>query len=141
MMYSVSLDQILTRRKLTRNDLKRKVGEKQLSRFALRVRDWKSCAALLPGIDQQAIDDIDEECKKINHKRLALLYLWRQRNGEHATYMSLVNVLLELEDRHLIEFLIDNVYFSQNLATNDRITYYKGKISKITSNCCKGKIN
>ena len=142
MMSSINLDQILARRQLTRNDLNSiKIGEKQLNRFALRVRDWKSCAALLPGIDQQAIDDIDEEHKKVKHKRIALFYLWRQRNGEDATYMSLVKVLLELEDRHLIEFLIDDVYVSRSPTRYDKMTRYKEKLSKLLSfHCCKGKI-
>ena len=118
-MYSINLDQILARRQLTRNDLKRKIGEKQLNKFALRVHDWKSCAALLPGIDQQAVDDIDEEHKKIKHKRIALFNLWRQRNGEDATYISLAEVLLELEHRNLIEILIDVVYPTQMSSTTD----------------------
>ena len=136
-MYStVNLDQILARRGLKLIDLNKTIGVTHLNRFALRVRDWKSCAALL-GIEQQDVDDIDDEQKKVKHKRLALFYRWWLLNGENATFIKLANVLVELQDRNLIEFLIDDVYFKQISRTTDWAALYKRTFSRITL-FCKG---
>ena len=97
------LDRILHAKRLSRKDLNRPVRVAHLNRIALRIRDWKSCAALL-GIRQDLIDDIDEEERNIKNKRIKIFSIWHEWYGNDATYLMLAEVLVEMERRDLIEF-------------------------------------
>lgn len=99
----IGLDRILRDKGLTREDLNRPVRVDHLNRVALRIRDWKSCAALL-GISQDVIDDIDEEERNIKSKRIKVFSIWQEWYENDATYLMLANVLVEMERRDLIEF-------------------------------------
>ena len=100
------LDGILHAKGLTREDLKQPVRRAHLNRIALRIRDWKSCAALL-GVRQDFIDDVDEEEKNIKSKRIKIFSIWQEWYGTDATYLLLAKVLAEMQRRDLIELLID----------------------------------
>ena len=102
----LSLDGILHAKGLTREALKRPVRVAHLNRIALRIREWKSCAALL-GIHQDFIDDVDEEEKNVKSKRIKIFSIWQEWYGNDATYFMLAKVLAEMQCRDLIELLID----------------------------------
>ena len=105
---AVSLDSILLANWgpiLTKEDLRCPVRKPHLSRIAIRIGDWKSCASLL-GFDQDLIQDIDDEEKTSKRKRIRVLSNWQERHGKDATYLRLAEVFEDLERRDLIELLI-----------------------------------
>lgn len=122
----VKLDKILDRRRLKKDDLKKKIKPKYLNRFALRIDDWKSCGILLD-IPKITIEDIDTEQKRVRHKRIALLNEWAEKCGKDATYYRLAAALEELGRRDLIELLVDNFYLDQVKSTESWTDTVKAK--------------
>ena len=103
-----SLDRILRDKGLAREDLNRPIRVAHLNRVALRIRDWKSCAALL-GIGQDVIDDVDEEERNVKFKKIKVFSIWQKLNANDATYLMLATVLVEMGRRDLVDFMINNL--------------------------------
>ena len=104
---AVSLDSVLTDSSMTRDHpwLKKRVSVKHRRAIAIKIGDWKSCAAFL-GVPDVDVDDITDKHRKGRNRRLAMLRLWVEINGNEATYLKLAEALARIERRDLIESLL-----------------------------------
>lgn len=82
-----------------------RIVAKDRNKIAVKISDWKSCAAFL-GLAEQDVDDIIEENRRVRHRRIAMLRRWDERNGQEATYLKLAECLASMGRRDLIELLI-----------------------------------
>ena len=78
------------------------------TRIAVRIEDWKCCAAYL-GVPQQEIDDIVEENTKVRNRRISMLCKWSDLKGPDATCLKLLEVLAEMGRNDLVESLVDTI--------------------------------
>ena len=74
--------------------------------IAVRIGDWKCCAAYL-GVPQQDIDDMVQEDSKERNRRIAMLRRWSQLKGQEATCIRLLEVIAEMGRNDLVESLLD----------------------------------
>ena len=65
--------------------LDRPCSEDHLKRLGLKLSDWEVVAMLL-GLDESEIKDIQQEGKSTKQKAMMMLMRWRQSRGEQATY-------------------------------------------------------
>lgn len=76
--------------------------------IAVRIGDWKCCAAYL-GVPQQDIDDMVQEDPKERNRRIAMLHRWSQLKGKEATCLALLEVLAEMGRNDLVESILDTI--------------------------------
>ena len=73
--------------------------------IAVRISDWKCCAAYL-GLSQD-IDDIVIENTKVRNRRTAMLDRWNQLKGKEATCLKLLETMAEMGRNDLVESVLD----------------------------------
>ena len=78
------------------------------TRIAVKIGDWKCCAAYL-GVPQQEIDDIVEENTKVRNRRISMLCKWSDLKGPDATCLKLLEVLAEMGRNDLVESSVDTI--------------------------------
>lgn len=104
---TVDLTSILADKGLNKENqiLKNRVTAKVRNKIAVKIGDWKSCAAFL-GVPEQDVDDIIEENRRIRQRRIAMLRRWDELYGQGATYLRLAEGLASIGRRDVIELLI-----------------------------------
>ena len=85
------------------------LGSSLRTRIAVKISDWKCCAAYL-GVPQQDIDDIVEENTKERNRRISMLCKWSDLKGPDATCLKLLEIFAEMGRNDLIEFLVDAIH-------------------------------
>ena len=97
-----------------------RIAVKDRNKIAVKIGDWRSCAAFLDLPDQD-IADIADEHSRIRQQRIALLRLWYEQNGREATYMRLAEALANIGRRDIIEDLVSKAIRGHaHLATRRR---------------------
>ena len=87
-----SLDDLLSRHGLVRQDLENKYPAEMRLEIAQLLDDWKMIGYYL-GFASQKVNDIKVDNDNEEQRRVALLDAWEQREGEGATYFKLAEVL------------------------------------------------
>ena len=106
------LDELLAARGLSRESLERRVvTEEHRHKIAQDIgADWETLASYM-GVPAQDVDDIkDSEHTQPVYRRLALMRRWHQLYGSEATYLKLINGLIQVGRRDLIESLLSNLH-------------------------------
>lgn len=83
-----TLDEILSRHGLEKKHLERKIPAEMILELAQLLDDWKMIGYYL-GFTEQNLSDIQIDNHNEEHRRVALLNKWEQRQGEEATYLKL----------------------------------------------------
>ena len=100
-----SLDELLSRDGLEREDLERKCAARVRVKVAEHLGDWKMVGRYI-NIDPQKLDDIQVENHTEERRRVALLDAWDKREGEGATYLKLAEAFHHRKRIDLVEMLL-----------------------------------
>ena len=108
---AVNLDSILADNGISRHNriMQSRVTLKHRNEIAIKISDWKSCAAFLEFSDQD-IDDIADEHRGNRQQRIAMLRQWDEKNGREATYLRLTEALAKIGRRDLVEELVSEAF-------------------------------
>ena len=113
-----TLDTILTRWCLTRDDLVYKCSDEHMNELALKIDSWESLSYFI-GLSKQDVENIKDEYhgKKHMDKKMAMLRRWCEKYGKEATYLKLTEEFDKLKKRDLIEELIKLVVAAKRDST------------------------
>lgn len=81
------------------------IKSSQLTKIAVRIGDWESCALLL-GLSKEDVNDIIEEKSRARTRKITMLLRWKELKGNEATYLKLIEALAQIGRRDLIEFIL-----------------------------------
>ena len=110
-MTTSSLDELLTATGLSRETLEsRVVSKKHRLKIAQEIStDWETLANFI-GVSDQDVEDIKEEHRRPLNRRFALMKRWHQLYGSEATYLKLINGLIQVGRKDLIESLLSHLH-------------------------------
>ena len=97
-----ALEEILSRHGLEKKDLERSYSARVRPKIADLLDDWKMVGYTL-GFSWRKLIDIEVENHKEEHRRVALLDSWEQREGRAATYLKLAEALYSRKGVDLVE--------------------------------------
>ena len=99
-----SLEEILFRRGLKREDLDKECPGSVRDEVAVKLDDWEVVGRYLE-FTLEKLRDINRENASQELCRIALLDTWGKREGKRATYLKLASVLHRRQRCDLVEFL------------------------------------
>ena len=93
-----TLEEICKYHEVSCKELDQECSEESLSILAEVVSgsNWKSIATRL-GIPEDFIDDIDNEYKRVQERKKAIITKWKSMLSFKATYSSFMNIFLEMK--------------------------------------------
>ena len=105
--------------RLSRETLERRVVSNEHRREIARDigADWETLAPYI-GISDRDVEDIKEEYRRPVDKRFAMMRKWHELYGSEATYLKLINGLIQVGRRDLIQSLIMH---AGHVSTNDDV--------------------
>ena len=101
--------------------LNESISDDHLCEIALFLTAWRKVATYL-GLGESDLDDVEQEGKDEQEKRLKALQKWKGKFGFKATYRKLVEVLLSLAMANVAEkvcHLLKGMYIVSH------VTHYK----------------
>ena len=123
---SASLGDILSRYGLERKDLEQTCPESVRLEVAEELSDdWKMVGHYL-GFSVRHLNDIQADNTKEEHRRVALLDSWRQREGTGATYLKLAEAVHRRKRIDLAEMICHSVRVAlggANISINRKSRY------------------
>ena len=102
--YDLSLEDILSKHDLKREDLDTKCPRNIMYDIAIKIDDWKTAGNFL-SVPKEKLAAIEEDNQKAEQRRVALLTTWHECHGENATCLMLMIALHKLARRDLIDKL------------------------------------
>ena len=109
-MTTNALDELLIAYGLSREALKRRVSEKHRQNVAAAIgTDWETLASCI-AIPREDVDDIKLDQTKQVNMRLAMMRRWHELYGSKATYLELINGLMQVGRRDLSESLLGQIH-------------------------------
>ena len=101
-MAAITLEELLEEVGVHPGKLNESISIDHLCEIALFLTSWRTVAIYL-GLNQIDLDDIEQEGKDEQDKRLKALQIWKGKFSFKATYRMLVDVLLSLAMAHVAE--------------------------------------
>ena len=94
-MAAITLDELLKKTQVCPKKLIECVSDNHIREIALLLPSWRRVAEYLE-LTENDLDDVEQDCKDQQDKRLKALQKWKCKFGFKATYRKLVAVLLSL---------------------------------------------
>ena len=104
------LSTILHKYDITKDDLQRPCEDPLFLVILKKMKYYDEVAPYL-GLEEQEIADIGRDQPTQEKKRMAVLWSWRRKYGSDATYLSLAEAFLKMEDRVTAECIV--TYFKE----------------------------
>ena len=82
------------------------VHDRSIPKITKRIKNWKTLARWL-GVGEPGISAIDNEGNDEDEKRNKLLYKWIEREGNAATYYTLIEAFENNEDKDTADYIRD----------------------------------
>ena len=101
-MAAITLDELLKETEICTEKLNQCVSDEHLRAIAIFLTSWRRVAAYLDLSDND-LDDVEQNRKDEQDKRLNALQIWKGKFGFKATYTKLVEALLSLSKADIAE--------------------------------------
>ena len=102
------LDSLLTQFSQSRNSLEKPCDDNLFLVLMLEIPRFDNAVPFFR-LTQPEIEAIHCDYKSEKSRRLHLLWKWRRKNGSDATYLALITIFLQMEDKSLAEFAIQHI--------------------------------
>ena len=97
-----TFEEILSFHGLNKGDLDTKCSHSMRCDIAIKIVDWKTTGHFF-GIPKEKLDAIEEESKTAEQRKIDLLEIWSQREGDRATLLKLAKILYHRGRRDLMD--------------------------------------
>ena len=106
----MALDKLITASGLSREALERRVvSEEHRLKIAMEIgKDWEILATFI-GVPPEDVYDIKQEHTQQVNMRVSLMRRWHELYGREATYLKLINGLMKVRRRDLIDSLLSQL--------------------------------
>ena len=94
-MAEITLEELLKEDGVHPERLNESITDDHLHAIAIFLTSWRKVATYLE-LSENDLDDVEQEGKDEQDKRLKALQMWKRKIGFKATYRKLVEVLLSL---------------------------------------------
>ena len=101
-MAAITLDELLEETQVCPRKLNECASDNHIREIALLLPSWRRVAEYLE-LNENDLDDVEQDGKDEQDKRLKVLQKWKRKFGFKATYMKLVAVLLSLARADIAE--------------------------------------
>ena len=101
-MAAITLKELLKEVSVCPEKLNESISDDHLREIAIFLTSWRKVATYLE-LGQNDLDDVGQEGKDEQDKRLKALQIWKGKFGFKATYRKLVEVLLQLAKADIAE--------------------------------------
>ena len=121
------LNSLLTQFSLSRADLQKPCDDNLFLALIPNFASFDSAAPYF-NFTKSEIEVIGSQYNKENSRRLHMLWEWKLKNGNSATYLALVTIFQEMQDRVLTEFVLQYKFPIQSIDSYpnpQRITKYQ----------------
>ena len=112
------LDDLLTRYSLSRSRLKKPCDDDLFIALMSEISRFDNAAPFF-GLTQSDIEAIRHDYNDERSRRLNMLWQWKRKKGSDATYLALVTVFLQMENRLLAEFVMQHTKSTRLTVPND----------------------
>ena len=68
-------------------------------------------------LTQSEIEEIRDGTPKARSRKLNMLWKWRSKNGSDATYLSIVNIFIQMRDQRLAELVLNKLRSKEQTQT------------------------
>ena len=99
---AVTFEELITHVGISPDKLNKPCSDEDIASTSLFLTNWRTVAPLL-GLTETDEEDVEEEGKKMQHKRYSTLQRWKNKYLFKATYRVLVDVFLKLSRADLAE--------------------------------------
>ena len=107
MFFIVVLEKLLQKKSLTEERLSLKCDEKLFLTLSSKIPHSGLALALSLGLTNADEVKIKRDNDNEKERIIATLVKWRGKNGDDATYLALVKIFIEGENREVAEFILD----------------------------------
>ena len=101
-MAAITLEELLEKVNVHLEKLNKSISDDHLRAIAIFLTSWRKVTTYL-GLSENDLDDVEQEGKDEQDKRLKALQMWKGKFGFKATYKKLVEVLLQLAKADIAE--------------------------------------
>ena len=101
------LDSLLTRFSQSRISLEKPCDDNLFLALMFKIPRFDNAAPFFR-LTQPEIEAIHRDYDSEKSRRLHMLWKWRRKNGSDATYLALVTVFLQMDDKYLAEFVMQH---------------------------------
>ena len=101
-MAAITLDDLLKETEICPEKLNECISDEHLREIAIFLTSWRRVAVYLELSDND-LEDVEQEWKSEQDKRLKALQKWKGKFGFKATYRKLVEALLSLAKADIAE--------------------------------------
>ena len=141
------LDSLLTQCSLSQNSLEKPCDDNLFLALMLTIPRFDNAAPFF-GLTESEIEAIHCDYTSEKSRRLHMLWKWRRKNGSHATYLALITIFLQMEDKYLAEIVMQHTESTYLTESNDsklnpeKTTMYPNwdKMSKAEQEQVKNKL-
>ena len=112
------LDRLLTQFSQSRNSLQKPCDDKLLLALTTQISRFDITAPYF-GLTESEIEVICCDYDKERSRRLHMLWQWKKKNGSDATYLALITIFLQMEDKCLAEFVMQHTKSTHLTVSND----------------------
>ena len=102
---SDQLTSLLTQFHLTKENLTKPCSDNLFLTLSQEILSFEVAAPYF-GCTQSVIEEIRQDHDKERSKKLHMLWNWKSRNGSDATYLAIVTIFLQMENRLLAELVL-----------------------------------
>ena len=102
---SDQLTSLLTQFNLTQDNLKKQCSDSLLLILTQEIPSFEVAAPYF-GCTQSVIEEICQDHDKERSRKLHMLWNWRRRNGSDATYLAIITIFLQMENRLFAELVL-----------------------------------
>ena len=101
-MAAITLEELLKKVGVCPEKFDESISDDHLREIALFLTSWRKVATYLE-LSRNDLDDVEQEGKDEQDKRLKALQKWKGKFGFKATYRKLVEVLLSIAEADIAE--------------------------------------
>ena len=118
---SSSLEKIISRYDLAREDLESVCPRDVRHEVALKIEDWKMVGHFF-NVPQEKLTAIELENHTEDQRRVALIDTWSNREGEGASHLKLAHVLHQRGRNDLVQLLCSRILQKRTSSVRDAIS-------------------
>ena len=106
-LFLFTVDGILTKKSLSRDDLSKKCDDNLFLKLSTQITQSIVILALSLKLTRADAEQIQRDKDDERSRIVETLFKWREKNGSDATYLALMKVFIQDEKRELAEFVMD----------------------------------
>ena len=100
------LDNLLTRFKQSKENLNKPCCDNLFETLKTKIPSFEDAAPHF-GFKEPEIVEFRSDCSSERQRRLQMLWKWKPKNGSDATYLAIVKVFLNMENKQLAETVLE----------------------------------